>query len=515
VTHDLHCLALAGIACRPAGRPMAAARCHQEAATAPACAACDNASGRTDRGRMSLVKSAAEQERQFHEPVGAVPDTGLATRRIKRAMAAMMAALLVTAVLASVSVQQVLSNARAVIGRHAHNLYQAQELRIQLQRIIGADRGYLLTREREYLAEMDDSHRAFQQTAAELASGSVTPVGQSMLAEILREKSRHALALRRLLSAGTDEAARTIFEQEVAPLSRRLQSLLGSYIERKQQLLARAEATATETGRQIAFLLLVIAAANALLAVAAWWLVRRTLAHIMETERSLRETVRSRDAFLAAVGHELRTPLSVLKLNADLLRRKPDSGDVAVPRPLVDMIGRNVDAVVSLVDRLLDVSLIARGQLKLRCAQVDLSAVARDAVERASLQMGGRTCEVILEASAPVLGRWDPVRLGQVVDNLVGNALRHACAGQITVCVDRVGPLARLRVRDRGAGIPEADRRRVFERFERLGDSVDGSGLGLGLAIVRDIVEAHGGTIRVEDAPGGGAEFVVELPTGV
>jgi signal transduction histidine kinase len=145
--------------------------------------------------------------------------------------------------------------------------------------------------------------------------------------------------------------------------------------------------------------------------------------------------------------------------------------------------------------------------------EVNLSAVARDVADRLGEGLARTGTPVRVTAPASVIGRWDRLRLEQVLTNLLANAGRHASGAPVDVAVE---PLAdggaRLVVRDRGRGIPPADRARIFEPFIQLDPMHGAGGFGLGLWIVRRIVAAHGGTIRAEDAPGGGAAIIVELP---
>ncbi|HET9598022.1 MAG TPA: HAMP domain-containing sensor histidine kinase, partial [Anaeromyxobacteraceae bacterium] len=216
-----------------------------------------------------------------------------------------------------------------------------------------------------------------------------------------------------------------------------------------------------------------------------------------------RRAVRARDEFLSIAAHELRSPVAALHLRLRALRR---SVDPVALEPAV----RQGERITALVERLLDVSRIAAGQLDLHLADVDLAALVRDAGARAQDELQDAGCSLSIEAPPALRASVDPFRLEQVLTNLLGNAARHAGGAPVALLLGREGALARLEVRDGGRGIPPADRDRLFERFERGEGSR--AGLGLGLWIVRSIVAAHGGTVRVEDAPASGAAFVIELP---
>jgi signal transduction histidine kinase len=143
---------------------------------------------------------------------------------------------------------------------------------------------------------------------------------------------------------------------------------------------------------------------------------------------------------------------------------------------------------------------------------VDLTAVTREVLDQFAAELARAGCATELEAPHPVLGRWDPLRIEQVVANLLSNACKYGAGKPIRISVEVNGDRARLSVRDHGIGIAPADRERIFERFERAASARHYGGLGLGLYITRQVVEAHGGTIRVVSHTGAGSTFAVELP---
>ncbi|HET6984428.1 MAG TPA: CheR family methyltransferase, partial [Myxococcaceae bacterium] len=240
--------------------------------------------------------------------------------------------------------------------------------------------------------------------------------------------------------------------------------------------------------------------------------------HVNEAERARGEAERAnlaKDEFLATLSHEIRTPLSSMLMHAQLLGR--GGLDPVKIKRAADAIERGTRIQVKLVDDLLDVSRIVAGKLKLDQGPVDLCTVVRAAVEGVAgvAQAKGVTFHVVLdETVGPVSG--DPTRLQQVVTNLLANAVKFSFEnGKVTVLLDRQDGKARLRVGDSGIGIEPEFLPHVFRRFaQEDGTTVrKHGGLGLGLAIVRDLVEAHGGTVRGEsEGKGKGATFSVFLP---
>jgi signal transduction histidine kinase len=239
---------------------------------------------------------------------------------------------------------------------------------------------------------------------------------------------------------------------------------------------------------------------------------------LLEQERGLRAEAesanRAKDTFLAMLAHELRNPLGVILNGIGVLDRSPAGDEGGRIRSL---IRRQANHLARLLDDLLDVARISQGKIALRCETVDLRAVVDLAVEgeRHRLDTKRQRLTVALPAEpVPVWG--DPARLQQVVSNLVNNASKYTEAGgDVTVELDIDGPDARLAVRDSGSGIPETSRTSIFDLFVQLDTPLarSGGGLGIGLTLVRQLVEQHGGGVEVQSAgPGQGSTFSVTLP---
>ena len=234
-----------------------------------------------------------------------------------------------------------------------------------------------------------------------------------------------------------------------------------------------------------------------------------------ERERLLREAqqgVQLRDIFLSVAGHELRTPLNTLKLQLFNLGRSLTSPQQAAA---VAKAEHEVDRLAALTDRLLDVARMAAGGFAMEPAPMDLSELAADVVARMANDASRAGCSIEVSAPDPVIGTWDRSGLDQILTNLLSNAIKFGQGHPIRVTVEGLRGGARVRVRDYGIGVAEADRERIFERFERGVSERSFGGLGLGLWIAQQIVTAHGGRIGVHAVDGPGAEFFVELPDRV
>lgn len=235
-----------------------------------------------------------------------------------------------------------------------------------------------------------------------------------------------------------------------------------------------------------------------------------------QAEAALQEANRRKDEFLATLAHELRNPLAPIVNAVHLLTQKGQL-DPSLPTAR-DIIDRQVRQMVRLVDDLLDVSRITRGKLDLRKERVNLATVVEQALEtsRPHIEVAGHRFSLSLP-SAPVYLHADPVRLAQVISNLLNNASKYTePGGKIWLTAEREESGVSISVKDTGAGIPADQLVNVFEMFSQVDRSLERSqgGLGIGLTLVKRLVEMHGGTVKAHsDGPGQGSEFVVHLPT--
>jgi signal transduction histidine kinase len=229
------------------------------------------------------------------------------------------------------------------------------------------------------------------------------------------------------------------------------------------------------------------------------------------------KAAQAREDFLLTASHELRTPLTSVKATAQLVSRYLNQPEPSRRRivAMIDQLNGEIGRLETLSLDLLDAARIQRGRFELQPEPSDLATIAREVVEtldRSSHRLP--THQLVLDASDPISGVWDPQRLRQVVSNLVSNALKYSPeGGTVHVRVLREGDEAVLQVEDEGIGIDPAESVKLFQPFERatiVRHSV--GGVGLGLYIARQIVEAHNGTISIESTPGKGSVFIVRLP---
>jgi two-component system sensor histidine kinase KdpD len=249
---------------------------------------------------------------------------------------------------------------------------------------------------------------------------------------------------------------------------------------------------------------------GAFAAYAAVALEQQRLAAEAEAAKPIAAADRMRTALLAAVSHDLRTPLASAKAAVTSLRSPDMHWDAADTAELLATADESLDRLIHLVENLLDMSRLQAGALSLFPRQVGLDEIAALALD--DVGPAGRDVTVEIPESLPAV-RADPAILERVVVNLLENALRYSPAGKAPLLAASVlGDRVELRVVDRGPGIPEADRERMFVPFQRLGDTDNTTGVGLGLALSRGLTEAMGGSLTAEDTPGGGLTMTVSLP---
>jgi len=223
------------------------------------------------------------------------------------------------------------------------------------------------------------------------------------------------------------------------------------------------------------------------------------------------EAVKLRDEFLAIASHELKTPLTALQLQLQSLKARLGSLDSKV-RAGLERAVRSTTRLSDLIERLLDVSRLTTGQLTLHPERFDLVTTVTDVSERLLEAAAQADCRVQIQGEQLVEGTWDRLRIEQVIINLLSNAFKYAVGNPVEISVTRELSEVLLVITDKGPGIPEQALSRLFGRFERAAPMRHYGGLGLGLFVTREIVEAHGGTISVRNQPEGGARFTVRLP---
>ncbi|MFA5583640.1 MAG: PAS domain-containing sensor histidine kinase, partial [Bacteriovoracaceae bacterium] len=243
----------------------------------------------------------------------------------------------------------------------------------------------------------------------------------------------------------------------------------------------------------------------------------RDITYKKKIEIELREAINARDEFVSISSHELKTPLTTLRLKAQLFKHKIDKNENALSLQEVRKFAEDTDKQVSrlnrLVEDMLDVSRIRSGKFTLEKSEVNICHLIQTVVDQIKLQfLAAGTPEPTIEHCDNVIGNWDALRIEQVINNLLTNAIRYGEGKPVTLNAKKFGDKVRIFVKDQGAGISKDKQEKIFMRFERLEEVSESSGLGLGLFLSQKIVLSHGGHIWVESDEGKGSCFIVELP---
>jgi PAS domain S-box-containing protein len=240
-------------------------------------------------------------------------------------------------------------------------------------------------------------------------------------------------------------------------------------------------------------------------------LLKREVLAREKAQAELAEAVNARDEFIAVAAHELRNPLNVFHLTLQLLYRvSSDPSGFPQIRGLLEKSRIQLGRLTTSVDRLLDVTRIRAGRFELYRETVDLSGLIREVVGRFANEQPNIPISLNLEAA--IKGTWDRTRIDQALTNLLSNAIKYGRQRPITVGASVNDHEAVVTMQDEGIGIPYEGLKRIFDRFERIAPQLGNEGLGLGLWITKQIVEAHGGTIRAESELGRGSVFTITLP---
>ncbi|MBN1221284.1 MAG: GAF domain-containing protein [Anaerolineae bacterium] len=222
-----------------------------------------------------------------------------------------------------------------------------------------------------------------------------------------------------------------------------------------------------------------------------------------------------KNAFLGMAAHDLRGPIGFIQMISQFLLEPSEEVSENELKDFLDDIYRQTNHMLTLIDDLLDVSQIEAGELNLNLVTVEIDKLVSEAVSRHAKMAAPKGTQVLLETISRGSAMADPVRLRQVVDNLISNAVKYSPPGsRVTVGVERIDGDWRVNVKDEGPGLTDEDRRHLFQNFARLSARPTGGekSVGLGLAITRRVVEAHGGTIGVDSEPGLGANFWFTIP---
>ncbi|HLE13090.1 MAG: hypothetical protein A2504_12395 [Bdellovibrionales bacterium RIFOXYD12_FULL_39_22] len=232
--------------------------------------------------------------------------------------------------------------------------------------------------------------------------------------------------------------------------------------------------------------------------------------------KELESAVNVRDEFMSIAGHELKTPLTFLKLQSEIRKRNLEKENITAftKEKLLKMFDsdhKQIERITRLIDDMLDVSRISSGKLSMNLEEFDICPLVYEVVERHHEQLIFAGNEIEISSVKSVNGRWDKFRIEQVITNLLTNAIRYGPGKIIKIKIGIEQNEAVVVILDQGIGIAEENLARIFLKFERV-TGMEVGGLGLGLYIVAQIIEAHHGSIKVESQLGQGSSFTIKLP---
>lgn len=251
---------------------------------------------------------------------------------------------------------------------------------------------------------------------------------------------------------------------------------------------------------------------------------KRAVAELAQKVRTeeLQRALQARDDLLSICSHELRTPISSMKLQTQFVKYQMEKGDPSAfaqdkVLAMVEQSDRQLDRLTKLIEDMLDFSRINSGRFNLSKEEFDLHKLIINVLDSFKMQLQASHCQVILsmESEEPILVYWDSYRIEQLLSNLINNALKYGSHKPIKIHISNNPKETCIQVADQGMGIAENDHQRIFEAYERAVSVAKISGLGLGLFISKKIVEAHGGSISVESFAGIGSTFTTVIPNRV
>ncbi len=387
---------------------------------------------------------------------------------------------------------------------------------IRVAALVSAVRSALRARQRQYqirdhLAERDRDMQAMALLAAIVASSDDAIVSKTLTGKILSWNA----GAERLFGYSAAEAIGQPITMLIPAERHDEESALLGRLSRGERIEHFETVRVAKDGRRIDVSLTVSPVRNTSGEIVGASKVARDITERKEAEAALREADRRKNEFLAILAHELRNPLAPIRNSLHILRMSAgiDPGADGVS----EIMERQVNHMVRLVDDLLEISRITRGKIELRKEPVELAAILRVAIETSRPLIEDARHQLALAIPPePLTLEADAVRLTQVIANLLNNAAKYTDAGgQIWLTVRREGESVAISVRDNGTGIPADMLPSVFDLFTQVNRSFDRAqgGLGIGLALVKSLVEMHGGSVQAHsEGPGKGSEFVVRLP---
>lgn len=400
--------------------------------------------------------------------------------------------------------------------KHSQALVTAERFRATVHNKTSVYRAFLFTRDHLFLEDGKFAKREALRVLRSLADSATSARDKAWIKRIEDAEIAHEAALDRAVSMRKrNVSAKTIeryFENQVMFRFDRLDRALNRFIERREDQLASARTASKLAARRAIQLIVLIASGGILLAICLSVVLTHTVTRLY---RQLQEALTTRDEILSMVSHDLKTPLTAILMSAGLARRKVERGDVPAGFLLstFETIKRSGDRMQRMIVDLIDLSRVHEDRLVIKTLPEAVPAILNEVASQLAPIAADKGVElaVLAEPGLPE-ARCDRERVIQILNNLMSNAIRYTPKGaRIELRAANAESELVVSVRDQGPGIAEQDLPHLFERFWQ-GKKSHRSSAGLGLAITRSLVDAHGGRIWVESAVGKGASFYFTLP---
>ncbi len=411
-------------------------------------------------------------------------------------------------------------------GRVAHShevLALTSEVLLALLDAEAAEQGYLINFKDEVLQPTEDALARLGRHLADLKAKTKENLRQQEWIKKLEKMSNERVALSKEavdLRRKREQKVKAYYAVlnksratmgGIRELIAKMQAEEHDLLQERERRSSRAYYVAVATG-------LLTAVVGLTLVGAFVWQLKRSLSAHRQAQEALEEADRRKNVFLATLAHELRNPLAPIRASVELLRHV--KGKAELLEQARSILERQLGQLLRLIDDMFDISRIVRGKVQVRKKRIALAEAVQVALEEARPHIAASAHKLTVQMpSEPIYLNADPNRLTQIVSNLLNNAARYTeKGGCISLTVQRQGNEALLAVKDNGKGIAAEHLPHIFEMFAQVGSDsnpqTSQSGLGIGLALVRGLVELHGGSVEAHsDGIGAGSEFLVHLPT--
>lgn len=435
-------------------------------------------------------------------------------RQLVIGVATLVLITVITGAVAIVALRDTTHVQEAVARDFATDLMAVERLRFEAEHLVASTRGYLIRRDHAGGTKFTDQSRELERLLDDLHARGLDEASQSFLHRIDAAAADYIATTKQVPAHDSD--ALGFYEEALQPKRELLQRYLTEFVEHQQNIFEEELRSARSAASSAQVTVVVTTGLALLLSTGLALVVMRKLGRLYTQERAAARLAQreatARQEVLAVVSHDLRNPLNTIVLASSLLDSAIDAQHPL--RRHATAIANAAERMTHMIGEILDETRIEAGTIKLHRSAVDVGGLLATTQQLFQSRAEARSIRLeIAPPQEPVAAWADPERVVQVLSNLVSNALRFTPErGAIVATASQRASEVEIAVSDTGPGLPAAYRAHVFERHWQAPGSGPSGGLGLGLYICKNLVEAHGGQILVEDAPGGGARFRFTLP---